>query len=186
LDPEQNRQLAALSRDILFSLEVYNDHRRDAGRAYKLAGEGERRTRMLSRKVAKLREQLGDLQDYAKELDPLLGTEHVRAADRSLKDLENLNEDVSAGERYRLLKSKYPTLEDPAQLGMVQLYWLFRHECGLTGDEAEVRVALLRNGLWTEHGVECVQSLREAYSAETAESMGCDAVHVAVTRYRWD
>lgn len=152
LNDQRKKEIAALFSDIIESLRSYRSHRRSANRVHKLTGEAPSRTRMLTRKLEKARRALGDLREYAGSLDELLGWEHVRAAESSLRALQKLKEDT-APEFYQSLKSEYPALEDPVTLGMVQLYWFLRHGCGLSGDEAEVRVARIRNSLWTEHGV---------------------------------
>jgi len=69
---------------------------------------------------------------------------------------------------------------DPTTFAMVQLYWLLRHGCGLTGDESEVRVALIRNFFWAPLGVPKVK-FRPFY--EEGESQGCSAVRQAVRRF---
>ncbi len=176
----QRKELAALFLDSIDSLKSYRSHRRSAKRVHKLASEAKRRTRMLARKLEKVRRALEDLRKYAASLDVVLGWEYVRTAKTCLETLEKLKEDVDP-EFCQSMKGEYPKLEDPVALGTVQLYWFFRHGCRLSGDEAEVRVARIRNAFWTEHGVPEVH-YRPQY--QTAESKGYDAVHVTILRFR--
>lgn len=179
LDDRQRKELAALFSDSIYSLQTYRSHRRSGKRARKLAQEAKRRTRMLTRKLLKARSALEDLRQYAAGLDVVLGWDHVRTAKTCLETLEKLKEDADP-EFCQSMKGEYPELEDPVALGTVQLYWFFRHGCSLSGDEAEVRVARIRNAFWTEHGVPEVP-YRPEY--QTGESKGCDAVHVAILRF---
>jgi hypothetical protein len=89
-----------------------------------------------------------------------------------------------AAPRHRSL-AEFPALarelrqvtKSPVTSAMVWLYWFFRSGCHLSGDEAEVRVGLLRNALWKRLDVE------EVFIA-TDQPRGCRAVYVAVSRYR--
>jgi hypothetical protein len=180
LNDRQRKELAALFLDTVISLMSYKTHGRSAKRVHKLAGEAPSRTRMLTRKLGKARRALEDLHEYAESLDELLGREHARATKTCLETLRKLKEGTDL-EFYKSIEAEYPPLEDPVALGTVQLYWFFRHGCRLTGDEAEVRVARIRNAFWTEHGVPKVP-YRPEY--QTGESKGCDAVHVTIQRFK--
>jgi hypothetical protein len=180
LNDRQPIELAAIFSDTVISLTSFKAQGRTAKRVHKLAGEEASRTRILNRKLRNSRRALKDLHGYAGTLDEVLGMEHVLAAKKCLETLEKLKED-SAPDFYQSIKGEYPALEDPVTLGMIQLYWFFRHGCGLSGHEAEVRVARIRNAFWTEHGVPEVP-YRPEY--RTGESKGCDAVHIAVLRFK--
>ena len=180
LNDRQRKELAALFLDTVDSLKSHRAHRRFANRVHKLADEAPSRTRMLTRKLEKARQALEELCEYAGSLDELLGWEHVRATRKCLETLRRLKEN-SAQDFYQSIEGEYPALEDPVTLGTVQLYWFFRHGCRLSGDEAEVRVARIRNAFWTEHAVPEVP-YRPEY--QTGESKGCDAVHIAVLRFK--
>lgn len=180
LSDQQRKELAALFLDTIGSLKSYRAYRWRANRVHKLAGEASSRTRMLTRKLERARRALEDLRRYAASLDELLGWEHVRATKACLETLQKVKEETDC-EFYQSIKCKYPALEEPVALGMVQLYWFFRHGCGRSGDEAEVRVARIRNAFWTEHGVPKVH-YRPKYQM-AGESKGCDAVHMAVLRF---
>src|SRR5262249_25309541 len=134
--------------------------------------------RMLMRKFAKVRSALEDLCEYAKSINPIVGREYLIAADKCLKVLI---EPQDSSDFYRSVASEYPRLEDPVRLAMVQLYWLLRHGCGLSGHESEVRVALIRNALWTKHGITAIPIRAKG---TPVKSKGCDAVHVAVMRFK--
>jgi len=175
LGSHERKQLAALLLDTIEALKSYNAARRSAKRVNKLAREPGK-VRILNKKFQKTQATLQELGDYAKSLD----IQDVRwVADACLKKLSVLP--IGDTEFYRSIKPMYPTPKDPVGRGMVQLYWFFRHGCGLSGDEAEVRVARIRNALWTEHGVRKVD-YRPNY--QIGESKGCDAVHVTVLRFK--
>jgi hypothetical protein len=176
LDDHQRKQLAALLLDTITALESYKTYRRSAKRVNKLAREpGGVRT--LNKKIEKAQAAVKELGDYARRLD----IQDVSiVADLCFKKLSVLLIGDTTPQFYNSIKAMYPTPKDPVGLCMVQLYWFFRHGCGLKGREAEVRVALLRNGFWKELGVYEVP-FRPEY--KTGESRGCDAVHEAVRRF---
>lgn len=180
LRPGQGSQLAGLFLDIIEALQVHARHRQSSKKVQELAAEADRRTRMLCRRVSSIRRKLESLQIYAEGLDPSLSLNYFRAATRCLKILASLKEDGSAGEFYRSLKPEYPTLEDPWQLGLVQLYWFFRHECRCSGRDSEVRVAMIANDLLAGPGR---RKLRYIPKYRDAVSQGCSAVRLAVSRY---
>lgn len=178
LNPDLRQQLAALLVDIIAELEMY---RKKISRPPKtFVAEAERRKRMLLRKREKARRELENLRDYARNLDRLLAGDDEEAARRCLEILSGIG-DFDHAAILEVLSGQHPVPDDPAVRGMVDLYWFFRQCCGLTGDEAEVRVALLRNTFWTKYGVAEVD-YRPTYIA--GESKGCQAVHEAVRRFR--
>jgi hypothetical protein len=130
----------------------------------------------MNKKLKNARAALKQLHDYAELLDIQIVSALAAAC------LKKLSAPLdSTPEFYKWLKAKYHALEDPVERGMVQLYWFFRHGCGLTGREAEVRVARIRNAFWKKHGVSEVP-FRPEY--RVGESRGCDAVHTAVRRFK--
>jgi len=176
LKTAQRSQLAGLLLDVVEALDYYGRHRHSSKSASKLAAEHNRRKRMLLRKVSKIHRESELLLKYAGDLHPLLGLEYVHAAKHCLKALAKLKEDTSDDEFYRSLQSQYPTLEDPRQLGMVELYWFFRYECRCSGPDSEVRVAMLAN--------EFLDSpLKYIPKYNGIESQGCPAVRIAVSRF---
>lgn len=177
LKPKQKRQLAGLLLDIIEALEFYVGHTKTSKSVSKLHTERSRRERMLLRMVVKIRLKLEHLREYAKALNPLLGLEYVHAANRCLKFLANLEEKPSEDEFYRSLKSEYPSLEDPRQLGMIQLYCFFRYECRCSGADSEVRVAMLATDFLKA-------SLHYTVRYTGDETKGCPAVRIAVSRFR--
>ena len=178
LDVVRIRQLAGLILDVIEAVDFYLDHRGRSQTAQKLAAEADRRTRMLASKASKLRNGLKSLGEYAEGVHPLLRLKYARAADKCLKILFRLREDPFvpfALEIAHSLRVEYPTLQDPRQLGIVQLYWFFRHECELTCRESEVRAAILANEFLATN---------LAYIPDFNEGeKGCPAVRQAVRRY---
>jgi hypothetical protein len=184
LNDKKKIQLAALHLDVVESLEAYRAHNRNRGAVLRAAREAPRRLRTLASKLAKARSALQGLRRYAERLDELLfAHDYVCAAKACMGRLDRLHKNTDS-EFYRSEKAEYRAVEDPVTLAMVQLYWFFRYGCRLSGDEAEVRVALLRNAFWKKSGKYGVVPVlyRATYTAE--ESMGCAAVHVAVNRFR--
>jgi hypothetical protein len=176
LKPGQRSQLAGLLLDIIEALEFYARHEQFSKPVSKVAAEHPRRKRMLLSKVSKIRHELEILLKYAEDLHPLLSLEYVHAAKRCLKSLANLKEDPSDDDYYHSLKSAYPTLEDPRQLGMVELYWFFCDECRCSGSDSEVRVAMLANDF-------LASSLKYIPKYNKDESQGSPAVRIAVSRF---
>ena len=136
---------------------------------------------MLSRKVKAARRGLDDLRAYAADLDESLGLDYIRAADRCLKVLANLEEDHSAGEIFFMQKSEYPAVKNPRQLGVVQLYWFFHSECKCSGPESEVRVAALANEFFTPPNA---RPLKYVPKYQIDESKGSSSVRQAVMRFQ--
>jgi hypothetical protein len=180
LNDRQKTEAAALVIDIIEALSSYKAYRRRANRVHELAREAPSRIRMLNRKLKRAREAIEELREYSREVEGSLGWEYAGAAEDALVRLHRLNED-NHPEYYRTVVDEYPELEAPVTLGMIQLYWFFRYGCELTGDDAEVRVGRIRNAFWTSHGVSEVE-IRTSY--QTGLSKGCDAVHVAVSRFK--
>jgi hypothetical protein len=192
LNPEQRQQLSAL---LVETIDAFEGCKRQGARSQmrrQLADEASRRTRMLDRKLEKARKAVKELEDYTgdpdeRSVDPLsdarqiLSRKYGVAAQRALRELDVQRTTPKEIGFYESLRSEYETPERVEGFGMVKLYWFFRHGCGLTGDESEVRVARLRNAFWTEHGMSRVE-YRRTY--RDGESRGCEAVHVAVRRWR--
>ena len=164
LTAEQRIQLAALVSDCEEKFNLYGIIKPVANAQMKIAREGERRVKMLRRKILKVLQGLTDLRDYARQMDSQYGFEELPARVRlcllaleKFKSAQGLADEFAwcreQGEDPR--KSRLP-ITDPTTLCMVSLYWFFREECSLSGDESEVRVAVIRNIIWKELGVEHV------------------------------
>jgi hypothetical protein len=194
LSAEQRRQLAALLLDTMVALEMRPALAGSSQFKRQIRREATTRLRVLSRKLQKARQSIEELMAYAQDSGKgntpetsrhsarlVLGQPYRFAASKALRalDIKNLPD---AREHVELASEPLaPEDEDPEVFGMVQLYWFFRHECSLSGNESEVRVARLRNAFWTEHGIRTVK-YRAGY--EEVESKGCEAVHVAVNRFK--
>ena len=179
LDERQRTQLAALSLDIMEALKTYGAERRFAERVKKLAGEAHRRIRVLGRNLEKAQRELKNLRNYAARLDAVMAWDYVSTASRCLELLTSLK--TAETEFYESLKADYPRLEGPVAVGMVELYWFFREGVGMTGDEAEIQVGLLRNALWKKFGISQV-NIRRTY--DKVQSAGCDSVRRAARRLK--
>ncbi len=179
LSTKQRRQLAALVLDTIVELRDYRELRGISQTAQKLKPAAPRRNQMLIKKINKAIGALQEVRDYtASAGDELLFGEGVRrATDKCLKGLQEARP-------FPFGRFEPPGCEivSPVGFGMVRLYWFFRHGCGISGDESEVRVALIRNALWKKYGISEV-AYRPKY--QVGESKGCDAVHEAVSRFRF-
>jgi hypothetical protein len=193
LRPDLRQQLAALVHDTVSDLDWYAQHKVELARLKKLAGEADRRRRMLARKVNRAYDALTKLRDYASGLDPRIGESHVRLASWCLEQMgpfrnrpsDSLNH-VPTGNYWRELHSgllansdTHPVPDDPTQVNMVKLYWFFRHGCKLRAGEAELRTALIRNEFWNQ----CVPRVRPVLDHATGKPVGCLAVRHAVQRF---
>ena len=191
LDAEQRRQLAALMCDILSELETRPAIDGTARWASQLRKIAEARINALNKKVEKATRAIEELRSYALDLDggdirddalhtakTQLGFPYLNAANRSLCAL-NPKFFPTALEQIESVKANEKSVGIETY-GMVRLYWFFRHGCGKTGDDAEVRTGMLRNAFWTKVGSDPVP-LRRVYRG--AESQGCGAVHSAVIRF---
>jgi len=176
LSGTQRKQLAALVLDIEQSLESYSRHGRNSEMVRELAATGDRRLRVLSRRVIKICSELSELIKYTKNLHPVLQQGHLRPLERSLEILEKLRVDPSFGEFYRSQIPEYPARENPKQLAYVQLYWFFHAECKCTGPESEVRAAVVLNEFF---GL----AIKYIPRYRIDRSMGSSGVRQAVMRF---
>jgi hypothetical protein len=179
LNALQRSQLAGLVLDLNQALRDYARHGRNSKMVRTLAAEAPRRARRLSQKVVHIRGKLEDLQEYAARLHATLGLEYGRAAKRCLDILEKLNRGPLVAEYFESQKSGYPAIEHPRQLGIVQLYWFFRSECGCSAGESEVRSAMIAGEFL---GGKRTVTYIPQYQGD--ESQGSSAVRLAVSRYR--
>jgi hypothetical protein len=192
LDAEQRKQLAALLLQTITDMEMRAADSRSSQWAQHVRREAPARLRELNRRLQKARRAVEELKAYARDSETgnpddmlphsarrLLGQTYELAADKALKVL--VMKCPPKAQEFAEIAGEHPTPERVEALGMVQLYWFFRHGCNLSGDESEVRVARLRNAFWTEYGVSAV-TYRAKYIV--GQSQGCEAVHVAVRRFR--
>jgi hypothetical protein len=186
---EQRKQLAALLLDTIVDMQMCAAYRRSSQWARHVRKEAAARLRMLNRKLQNARRAVEKLQAYAQDSEnqnpdelhwarQLLGNDYRLAADKALETLAM--KCPPTVQDFAEIADEHPTPERVEAVGMVQLYWFYRHGCNLTGHESEVRTAILRNAFWTEYGAEEVVYIKE-YDGE--QSQGCGAVHQAVTRY---
>jgi len=191
LSAKQRGQLAALLIETVEEFEYYKSLKGKSQWANEVQREARRRTRILDRKLQKARKAVGELRSYAEDsrvgkspdqpdhaARVTLGYQYRIAAANALQSLVVPPPRI---EVYESLRGEYPTPDRAETFGMVRLYWFFRHECGLTGHDSEVRVARLRNAFWTDYGASPV-TCRPTY--KTGESSGCEAVRLAVRRFR--
>jgi type II secretory pathway component PulJ len=164
LTPRQREQVAAIVVDH-GSVAVMRDQEILYNRARtKLLSKLERRSRGLSKRLAKAQTALERLRDYANDFPLLHGLGYWRAANHCLKIILALRSAPSRRENIPPAKQTQqampydPTCPDPTAAATVKLYYFFRHECGLSVEESRRRTALIRNALWAKKQTDRVAS----------------------------
>jgi|HubBroStandDraft_6_1064221.scaffolds.fasta_scaffold32309_2 hypothetical protein len=181
LTSEQRIQVAAMVVDTETDYQNFASRKSTRVWSQKLGKEGPGRKRMLARKLENARRALNELREYATGLDATLGHDYQMAANDALDSLARVAGDVfSKNYHLALYHDLCHITEDPTTFAMIRLYWFFRSGCGQSGDESEVRVAIIRNAFWTPFGVAPVDFLPQY---QPGESLGCQAVHEAVRRF---
>ncbi|HTC63607.1 MAG TPA: hypothetical protein VK709_12250 [Candidatus Saccharimonadales bacterium] len=180
----QRIQLFALLIDIQDEIQRFKSRRRDTDRFGTLAREGPALQKQLPRNLSAARRSLLLLVGRSRRyelLDPPTGRKYRVAASAALDQLRNLPklEKRSFDGFATISRELRPVTKGSITYAMVRLYWFFHSGCGLRRDEAEVRVALLRNGLWKSDVDEVDFSLGD----DSDLPKGCRAVYVAVSRY---
>lgn len=174
LTPGQRKQLAALVFDIECEFEEFSDSKIKRSQWRKLASEAKSRQQTIQKKIDKAKAALKDLQKYAHDLHRFHGLSNI--GDIASQCEERLDTPIPK----RTFELSGEVCDSPVTFAMLKLYCFFREECRQTGDESEVRVALIRNNFWPEKYAPRVP-FRPKYDG--TESQGCDAVHTAVGRY---
>jgi hypothetical protein len=188
LKATQSRQLVSLLFDTVVELEEHKAEADKRTRLRHLIEKGTSQGGKMQRLLVRASKSLEALDNAASWLAPEMGRQDFKSAAVHAKNALTPVTRHRTQEFWRnrrntiaeLLASK-PHSKNPTKDLMVELYWFFRYGCRLTGDEAEVRVALLRNAFWTDFNVPTVNYLPEY---QTGESKGCSAVHEAVRRWR--
>jgi hypothetical protein len=171
----QRKQLAALVFDIECEFEEFADSKETRSKIRPLSSEAKRRQRTIQRKIEKTKAALEDLQKYAYDLHHFHGLSNI--GDIASQCLERLKTPIPK----RTFELSGEVGNSPVTFAMLKLYCFFREECRQTGDESEVRVALIRNEFWVEERYAKRVLVRHEYNGE--QSQGCDTVHTAVGRY---
>jgi hypothetical protein len=206
LSSDQRMQLAALLSDSMDRLEHYKRDYADRRWHKDRKRYGAAWQRKLDRKAEIVRR---DVERWMNEAvtpsrNALVGVRNTEVGEMEIfkkRRVREIHPDINTASQILELLAKrqhyIPTEEDvrildeviasltyknPASMGMVMLYWFFRHECACSGDEAEVRTALIRNKYWKSF----VPSVRYIPRYADAENKGCNAVRRAVAQFRWD
>lgn len=176
LTGKNQQQLAALVLDTVLATRTYQSLRSKSRWGCMIRAARSRQERMLNRKVEAVLDALEGLYNYSMKLeDPQLG-EPTRDVIRKCLRLLGFNLPLP----FRPLVLPDKTVQSPLDESMVKLYCFFRYGCKISGHEAEVRVAIIRNAFWTQQGIARV-SYRAEY--EHGESKGCPAVRQAIRRF---
>jgi hypothetical protein len=187
LNAEQRIQLSSLAVSCVRDLAIFIIINPVNKSLLQIAKQGEVKIKMLRNKLKTAMRNLSDLQRYAFNLDEQYGfkelpttVEKCLAMLGKFQFIQSIADDFrrcrESGEDLHSIRNEFT---DPSSKCMVRVYWFFRHECNIPGDESEVRVALIRNEYWGEW-VEPI-SFRPEY--QDAQSKGCEAVHTAVLRF---
>jgi len=188
LSPDQRRQLAALIADCISDFEWHKLYAKHRDELSGLAREADRRIRQVRRKVKKAGDALEGAIKYGSELDPLFSSEFTSTTENKFKEL--LAEDKDSLIHHLLpstfwqaaldhLPQFHPVRENPTTTAMVQIFWFYKHGCGLSGHESEVRVALIRNTFWSAW----TNPVKYLAYYDGAESQGCSTGRNAVSRF---
>jgi hypothetical protein len=182
LSPGLRREVSALVSDLTMELEQHVKWKQMPMQMVKGTASQGRILRSLESKIRKLETTLGQMVNLTSKLpwpeidgDVRKISKQValfRAAMRPLAPRRQANA-VRNSDYFQMAAKDTPIF------AMVRLFWLFHYGCKLTVGDAEVRVAAIRNALWSEYAepVEC--AIRKS-----DESKGCDAVRKAVERFR--
>jgi hypothetical protein len=193
LTPGQREQLSALLIDCVSEFAKYLEGITHRKRLIRIAGEAERRQRMLNKHVAKVTAALDKLKNYANGLDDWLGMNHRLFAEKGLNAAEHLRNHQSADEwkHDRALHSEFaaiagfsPFPEDPAASSTVQLFWFFRSGCGLSQGDSCLRAALVRNAFFSRWAKKIAYNVK--HRSLFLQSRGSNAVIQDVRRFRPD
>jgi hypothetical protein len=185
LSLKQCCEVAALVSDLTMELEEHAKWTAQPKQLRDCARQVARLERSLGSGTRNIQKELGKMIAATSGLDPFVGGRRIR------NSLEQISREIAAlklalpahyfwelGDAVR--KSDYYQLfeHDPTTSAMAQLYWLFRYGCGLSVGESEVRVALIRNNLWSKYAGSISYG-----EGSSEESRGSDAVRNAVKRF---
>ena len=166
--------------DFRNDAEVYETYGKESDQWREAGKKGPQQQARLTKQVKKAQQELQKLHNLAGKAIPVLGRRYVLTADRCMKDLEDHCEPIPE-EQLRQQLSIHQPEDDQSSFAVVPLYWFFRHECGLSGNESEVRAAMIRNQFLTPPGKEPLKYQAESTGGEFG---GSSAVRLAVSRYR--
>jgi hypothetical protein len=187
LTPDQRKQLAAMVIDHRHDGDINAQSGAGAKALAKAVKEAASRQRKLERWLKDARTALARIKGLTEDLHPGMGGPYKMAAEDCLDRLNNMVIPPSTPETWRERRQAHTdtwgTPEDQSSFALVELYWFFRHECKQSGKESEVRAAIIRNEFSASPGTPKL-AYKSTYERETAESKGCSAVRIAVSRYR--
>jgi hypothetical protein len=181
LDPEQRNQLSALAFELSLHVEEHVNYARRLEELKRQIAKVKQSEKAAAREIAKIDSGLKQLSKISESIsDPVGSRILAEAQERMPQSVDHLGWSKRLEGVLQTLNVSYLAMfaEDPGTLSMVQLYWLFR-SFGLGAGESELRVGLIRNGLWKSSmgRVRCVtRRLGD-------QIIGCDAVRKAVQRF---
>jgi len=187
LSRDKQEQVAALVIDSIEELELherYKDLREQLTTSTREAGSG--KVKKLRRTVKKLLSVQHELERHSSSLHPLLAGETLSdipqlesLIDRMISKIDEVQSPEYLRKATDHLPEMFPFKTKPIDSVQSQLYSFFRCRCGVSGNDAEVRVGLIRNTFLKEWAGPV--AVRKSY--QDAESQGCDVVRKAVKRF---
>ena len=183
LDPEERNQLSALVFELSLHFEEHVNYARRLGELKRQIAKVKRLERTGAQAIAKINTELQQLSKISESVSDPVGLRiFAEAQARMPQSVDDLGWSERLEGRLQTLNSGYLAMfvRDPSTLSMVQLYWLLR-SFGLSAGESELRVGLIRNGLW-EGSVRRVRCVARRLGDQI---IGCDAVRKAVRRFQF-
>jgi hypothetical protein len=184
LDPEQRKQLSALVYELTIHFEEQINYAGRLREFEKQSPQMKRAERVTARAKAKINTALNQLSKIGESIGDAVD---VRTLAETQKQISQTIDDLGwsperLDDRLQALNSSYLAMfaQDPSTLSMVQLYSLLL-SFDLSVGESELRVGLIRNGLWKRWvgPVRCVTRRLDD------QMIGCDAVRKAVRRFQF-
>jgi hypothetical protein len=185
LSDDLQQQLAAILCDCQEDFELYATYSNSSKRTKQLVVTGEAKQRKYDRSLRELKKALERNATDAQSLHSLsqdYGAQ-VTFAKETLKKMEGLDCTKRSKQDWLQMQQTfpriYPVRDNPTDRLMVFLFSFFHHGSGLSKNEAELRVGLIRNTFWHDW----VAPVRVRHRSTVDESRGCSAVHAAVRRF---
>jgi hypothetical protein len=146
LSDRQKSELFSLVHDVRAASVYYQWHRNSEKSELKSTRQAPIIIRRLDLKAQAIRAKLQEFYALASAVPFVLGREYKISAEKCLKILEHpTTPAVMAEWSGSTQRDFHSDLDRPSALGVVQLFWFFNYECGLSGRESQVRVAIIAN-----------------------------------------
>ena len=184
LCPEQRREVSALVNDLTVELEQHVRWKRMPEQMVRGTAPMKRLFRSMESKIRKLGTAAEEALRVARRLERLVGPDiqgDLRRISTQVTSLGTTLRTIHPCTQANAVRNSdyfQMAANDTPSFAMVQLFWLFHYGCALTVGDSEVRVAAIRNALWSKYATRVECAIRKS-----DESEGCDAVRRAVERF---